>query len=797
MKEQRRALAPTCFRLASSLLVILLFILPMIPAHASFGDVSKPVEPGGARSASEATSWWNTFIGSPHADTGSDMALDMQGNVYVTGNWNMELYPHHDVSDAFIAKVDSTGALLWNKTLGSPNQDDGVAVAVDEDGHVYVVGNSWGSWGEPLEPTAGGWDVFVAKLDSDGTLLWHTFLGSPNYDWSSGVGVDSAGNVYVLGYCWATWGDPLHPFAGGVDDAFVAKLNGDGELQWNTFLGGRGGTHDENNDRINHIDFDANGNAYLAGWSRSSWGEPVRAKSEGSDCMVAKLASDGTLIWHTFIGAYGEDQTVKMLLDDQGAVYIMGNDWSPWGSPVAQHAGLGYEVIVAKLNENGELQWHTFMGAEGNDSGTDMSMDAGGNLYVAGVSYAGWGSPVNAYSGGADVFAAKLSNDGVRQWSTFLGSPHTEHSGRILAAGNGNVYVAGEGDGPWDFSLDFVRPHAGHGDTFVAELDGNGARLWYTFLGSPDDDPVGQLALTEEGDLVVWGNSHASWGEPQNPHAGNHDIYVLADPAHIPSNQQSYTVTLMNGTQGYEGTTDTWMDEWNPTQNFNSGPDINFVRLYADAHQSGLLRFDLFPIPAGSIIESAALYMVIGSHNNWSRLNVDVHRLTREWSEDEATWQEASAGTAWGSAGAQGESGRADESSGILILDGYDLATETVDITELVQYWVDHPEENFGCLLEGRAGSGVQYALRSSEHPEPSDRPRLVIQYRPAEPTPTATATPTATTPPTVPPTETPTATPTSTHTPTVTSTPTATATETSAPLSVRAVLPLLVLSGE
>jgi hypothetical protein len=80
-------------------------------------------------------------------------------------------------------------------------------------------------------------DAYVAKLDASGNLIWNTFLGGSRSDLATALAVDGAGNIYVVGYSSATWGAPVRAFSGGYD-AFAAKLDSSGHLIWNTFLGG-------------------------------------------------------------------------------------------------------------------------------------------------------------------------------------------------------------------------------------------------------------------------------------------------------------------------------------------------------------------------------------------------------------------------------------------------------------------------------------------------------------------------------------------------------------------------------
>jgi hypothetical protein len=113
--------------------------------------------------------------------------------------------------------------LQWHTFLGSSGYDFGYGSAVDGSGNVYVTGESWSTWGSPLNPFAGGREAFVARLNPGGVLQWHTFLGSSDADIGYGVAVDKSGNAYVTGESYATWGAPVNPYAGGYD-AFVARL---------------------------------------------------------------------------------------------------------------------------------------------------------------------------------------------------------------------------------------------------------------------------------------------------------------------------------------------------------------------------------------------------------------------------------------------------------------------------------------------------------------------------------------------------------------------------------------------
>ncbi|MBF0457658.1 MAG: SBBP repeat-containing protein [Nitrospirae bacterium] len=242
----------------------------------------------------------------------------------------------------------------------------------------------------------------------DPALTWNTFLGGTGNDYGFGYGdiaVDTIGNIYVTGFSTATWGSPVTAFGGGAADAFAAKLNSSGVLQWNTFLGGTG------TDRGWGIAVDTSGNVYVTGDSDSTWGSPVTAHGGvNADLFAAKLNSSGVLQWNTFLGGAGNDYIQGIAVDTSGNVYVAGYTNATWGLPVRAYTS-GNDAFAAKLNSSGVLQWNTFLGGAGDDYGYGIAVDTCGNAYVAGYSNATWGSPVRAYTSGNDVFVAMIASD--------------------------------------------------------------------------------------------------------------------------------------------------------------------------------------------------------------------------------------------------------------------------------------------------------------------------------------------------------------------------------------------------
>jgi hypothetical protein len=251
--------------------------------------------------------------------------------------------------DIFAAKLSPAGALVWNTFVGGGAEDGGGAIAIEDNGNVYLAGYSAASWGSPVRPFSSllDDDAVVAKLSPSGALIWHTFLGGDSRDVGSGIAVDGNGAVYVKGTSYAPWGNPLRFFSfpgpSDIPDVFAAKLGTDGALIWNSFLGGfgRDGT-------VGQLTLDNSDNLYIAGYSPTSWGSPLRAHTAGDDVFVAKLTSAGALTWNTFIGGSGDDSIDGVTVTDDDRVYVSGSSNAGWGSPVRAFTS-GYDAFVAEI----------------------------------------------------------------------------------------------------------------------------------------------------------------------------------------------------------------------------------------------------------------------------------------------------------------------------------------------------------------------------------------------------------------------------------------------------------------
>ncbi|HXJ94422.1 MAG TPA: choice-of-anchor D domain-containing protein [Terriglobia bacterium] len=335
------------------------------------------------------------------------------------------------VFNAFVTKLNAAGsALVYSGFLGTYQNDVGSAIALDGNGNAYVTGET-GPQAEvtvalipPAEPpgpfptTAGAFqstfggatDAFVTKIDATGSeLLYSSFLGGSGEDVGYGIAADASANAYVTGLTYSTdlpitAGTALQSSYAGAGDAFLTKVDTNGtaanSLVYSTYLGGSG------LDQGNGIAVDSSGNAYLAGGTSSaakalSFKPPLGAYQADcvvdpvgvceSDAFMARLnpalTGAASLTYFTYLGGSLADSASGVAVDTSGDVYVTGSTVStnfptgPSGVPVFQpeFGGGNADAFVTELNPAGagssDLVYSTYLGGTNTDSGTGIALN--------------------------------------------------------------------------------------------------------------------------------------------------------------------------------------------------------------------------------------------------------------------------------------------------------------------------------------------------------------------------------------------------------------------------------------
>ena len=459
---------------------------------------------------------WAKRMGGTGNDGGQNMVLDAAGNVYTTGFFSgtADFDPGTAVfnmtskggSDTFISKLDANGNLVWAKSMGGTAIDGGAGIAVDVSGNVYITGGFSGT--SDFDPGAGTFsmtaattgeaDIFIAKLDVNGNFVWAKgILGGTWWDNGLKIVVDASGNVVVVGRVYFQGGArDFDPGAGtflvtiGHEDAFILKLDTNGNFVWVKTLGG------VDEDRGYSIALDATGNIYTTGYFESTADFDPGAGTFNMtavgdwDVFISKLDGNGNFVWakatvnsnpiYHSDGTYGN----KIALDPSGNVYTASRyngtvDFDPGAGIFNLTSVGGFDIYVSKLTNNGDFVWAKSMGGSGYDEALSVSLDATGNVYVSGtfvqtVDFDPGASVFNLTSAGSnDIFISKLDNDGNFEWARSMSGTGDDRSVCVALDAANNPYLTGWFQGTVDFdpgACTYNLVSAGSNDLFIQKL---------------------------------------------------------------------------------------------------------------------------------------------------------------------------------------------------------------------------------------------------------------------------------------------------------------------------------------
>ena len=313
---------------------------------------------------------WLRQFGGTGSDRATAVAVDAQGDTYVSGytNGRMPGGSSAGAGDAFLAKLGPDGTLAWLRQFGTTGADYARGVAVDATGNVFVGGDTNGTL--PENANAGGdGDAFLAKFDASGDLVWFRQFGSNGSDRVNGVATDAAGNVLAAG---VTQGSLPTNNARGKSDGFVAKFDGNGTRVWLRQFGS------EDADYAYALAVGADGASFVTGFTYGSL--PGNASSGNIDGYLARFDANGNLSW---IRQFGHDGVVfgyAAAVDASGHVLLGG--WTNLDS-LGPSGTLGpWRAFAAGFDARGQNLWLSEFGASAMEKEVGIAVDHAGNAFV-------------------------------------------------------------------------------------------------------------------------------------------------------------------------------------------------------------------------------------------------------------------------------------------------------------------------------------------------------------------------------------------------------------------------------
>ena len=388
--------------------------------------------------------------------------------------------------DAFVAHFSSTGTLLTSTYLGGRNWDRNYALVGDGAGGVWIAGYTRSTdfpVQNAHQSNYGGGrdDAFVAHFSSSGTLLSSTHLGGESSDEGLDLACDGAGGVWVTGYTASTDFPVLNAYQstyGGGEDAFVAHFSSTGALLSSTYLGGGGC------DYGHALAGDGFGGVWVTGYTTSTDFPILGAYQDNygggdGDAFVSHFSSSGTLLSSTYLSGEDYDDGSALVGDGAGGVWVTGFTEStdfPILNAYQSSSGGWWDAFVSHFSSSGTLLSSTYLGGEDLDWGYALAGDGAGGVWVTGATDSPDFPVLNAYQstygGSWDAFVSHFSSSGTLLSSTYLGGGSIFGGGSVITGDSaGGIWVTGATDSP-DFPVlnAYQSTYGGYGDAFIAHF---------------------------------------------------------------------------------------------------------------------------------------------------------------------------------------------------------------------------------------------------------------------------------------------------------------------------------------
>jgi len=419
----------------------------------------------------------------------------------------------------------------WAFGEGGLGNDAATSIATDEFGNTYITGNLAGvaDFSGNTIQGKGVYDIFLAKYDGSGKLVWIRTAGAGKNDQGNALRYHN-GSLYLAGYFTDSLQISSSLYLGkGSADVFVAKYDIDGNFLWANVAGGT------ESDVASSLDVDQFGNVYIAGSYASSIQFDTTLLTTTNlfkESFVAKYTTNGERVWAKTVKGMNTNLITGVACDKNASVYLCGffGGNLSYATTTVSSSSPSYDIMLMKIDTDGELSWLKRAGSTFEDGANAVTCDPSGNPIIVGyfAGTASFDANTVTYKSYNDMFVAKYTPQGDNLWVKAGKGQELDIAYSVIADENDNILITGMFQDQVDFDGNILT--GTKRDVFIVSYRPDGNFRWMAKGGGGDTDCGLSLALKPNGDMVVCGYYlfTCSFGNIQIDYANNNDLFVAS-----------------------------------------------------------------------------------------------------------------------------------------------------------------------------------------------------------------------------------------------------------------------------
>ncbi|MEA3495546.1 MAG: PKD domain-containing protein, partial [Bacteroidota bacterium] len=397
--------------------------------------------------------------------------------------------------------------ILWQKCFGGSSNDIGYNLIQTNDGNYLFVGNTKSN-NYDVSGNHGSQDYWVCKLSDDKNILWQKCYGGTNYDKGFDIHELSNNKYFISGFSASTNGDVSGN--NGSSDFWNVMIDDVGAINNQNCIGGSSSEKAICSGKINEYSF-------VVGGATNSTSGNYSTNHGGSDILIIKTDRSGNIAWQKCIGGSKNDNCYGIAVEGK-YIYAVGSSNSSDGNITKSYGNM--DIIVTKLDTNGNLIWAKNYGGDLNDEGFDICIVNGG------ITFTGYTSS-NKYfikkpKGQVDVFIIKIDQGGNILWKNRYGGRNVEIGFSINKTMDNGILVSG-----YSNSKDKdIKDNNGFDDSWVFKVDKNGKLIWEKNLGGTSGETSYEAIQLNINEYLVLSNT-SSFNIDVSGNHGNLDVWLV------------------------------------------------------------------------------------------------------------------------------------------------------------------------------------------------------------------------------------------------------------------------------